>query len=199
MERLEARLAVVVAGAALVVALARSGGRIEAADTAGVAQELRAQSFVVVDKAGTKRAWLRVEDDGVVLLSFYESAKDGKADARLTLGISPTEGPTVGLYDAEHGKTRVLLELPKNGQAGVLVLDPACVVRARMGADKDGTGVVIAGSREARVGLIASKQDAAVNLFLGEATRACLGVSTDTEPFLQMKNAKGKVTDAFPR
>ena len=90
------------------------------------------RQFVLVDRAGDKRAELAVTDDGAPMLTFFDS--DGRA--RAELGTTPANSGLLR-FRARGGTTRYLARLTSTG-ATMSVFDRDGTRVAFVGTDEDG-------------------------------------------------------------
>jgi hypothetical protein len=99
-----------------------------------IAEEIRARSFVLVDKHGTVLARLGQLPHGSLGLGFYDEGRK----ARLLLGIDADGGTSVSVY-GKDGRGSAVLMAGQNGATSLRLLDTRWHVRASLATWPDGS------------------------------------------------------------
>lgn len=99
-----------------------------------VVEEVRARSFVLVDKAGTPLARLGQLPHGSLGLGFYDKGNK----ARLLLSVDDDGGASVGLY-GKDGRGSATMMVRKDSSTSLRLLDPLWRVRASLSTWPDGS------------------------------------------------------------
>jgi len=168
------------------------------ADAAHGVHTVKAEQFVLVDKAGKQRAALEVTASGLADLVLYDGAGDDRAELRVSRdGVS-----TLGFYD-DKGARRVLIGQATGGRNGVTVYGNSGRLLAGLTVnanDEASVSLYDPTTGRARVGLgVATTGAPALALFdeMGH-DRAELHVGATGKPGLALADETGKSIAGMP-
>lgn len=122
-----ASVAALVCGCLLLLGAANSRGP-------HIAQEIRARSFVLVDKQGMLVAKLGQLPHGSLGLGFYDEGRK----VRLLMGIETDGGSSVSVY-GKDGRGSAVLMVEQDGATSLRLLDPRWRIRASLATWPDGS------------------------------------------------------------
>ncbi len=181
------------------MAIQLAPGESIAAAKAATMRVVKAEKFVLVNRAGTQRGALLIEGDGTSAIALSDDEGRNRAELRVT-----KEGGSSATFYDRAGNRRVALGQSTSGRAGLAIFASGGgrQIAAVSAADNGETGFTLydptTGRARAGLGVAADGEPALVLFDQNGKDRAELHIAVHGKPGLVLADENGKTIAAVP-